>query len=123
MRLPLAQGKSIQQPAQLTAGDRYRLSIAGWPLERPAFKTAVEEPEAVMLPVQDLELVAVTIAEHEQARGEGIKPESFLHERRQTVNGFSQIGEAACQIDPINLDGVQHKAWSVRTTSDRSTGL
>ena len=67
MRLSLLQGESVEEPAQFPTGD---LAGAGAVVRRPAesasLQAAVEEPEAVVLPEQYLQLVALAIAEYEQ---------------------------------------------------------
>jgi len=102
MRLPLAQFKSVEQPAKFAAGDGERSFMAVWPLERPAFETAIKQPEPVVFPIQDLELVALTVAKHEQARRERVKAEAFLNERGQRVDGLAQIGRPASQINALD---------------------
>ena len=44
----------------------------GWPLKFPSFQSAIVKPESVVLPVQDLQLIPIAIAENEEAIREGI---------------------------------------------------
>jgi len=100
--LPLAQLQSVEQPAKLATGDNDRSNAIGRPLKRTVFKTTVEQPEAVVFPVQDFELVALAVAEHEKARRERVKTEAFLNESGQRVDGLTQIGGTASKIDALD---------------------
>ena len=50
--------------------------------ELPFFHSLVEQTEAVFVPVQYLDLVAVAVVKNEHRIREGIKPELLLHNRR-----------------------------------------
>nr|WP_236642239.1 MULTISPECIES: hypothetical protein [unclassified Paenibacillus] len=86
MGLPLAKGKPVKQPAKLARGDRHNLFIAGRPLKRAMFQTTVKKPEAVDLPKEELELVTLAIAKHEQARREWIQAITFLDESSESID-------------------------------------
>ena len=57
-----AQRETVQQPTKLARRDRNRLPGVLGPLERAPLEPAVKEPEAIMLPVQHFELIALTVA-------------------------------------------------------------
>lgn len=50
------------------------------PLEFPLFKASIVEPEAIVLPLEDLKLIALPVAEYKEAGGEGIQLETFLYQ-------------------------------------------
>lgn len=91
MCLPLAERKAVEQPAQFPRRNGSRALAARRPLKCSALETTVEEPESIMHPVQNLELIAFTIAEDEQARGEWVETEAFLYDGRKSVDGLTQI--------------------------------
>lgn len=73
-----------------------------------------------MLPVQQFELVALTIAKDKQACGEGTEAEAFLHDRSQSVDRFAQVRCSAGEIDAMRVRECQHEALSAATASRRS---
>jgi hypothetical protein len=52
-----------------------------------------------MVPLENLEFIALPIAEDEQGRGEGIQAKTDLHQRRESVDRFSHVRRAARQVD------------------------
>ena len=67
MRLALFEVQPSKKPTELTAVDRQIFAfIATWPLEPTALKAPIIEPESVMFPKQDFELVSASIAENKQ---------------------------------------------------------
>jgi len=55
------------------------------PFEPTAIQTTVIEPESVMVPVEDLEFIAIAVAEHEEAAAEHIQIEAVLYYCGQAV--------------------------------------
>lgn len=51
-------------------------------LKAAAFQAAVVRPEAIMIPLEDLELVPPPIAEDKQARGKGVQRKRLAHDGR-----------------------------------------
>ena len=102
MRPLLFQRQTVKQPPQLTAGDDAgTVACRGRPRKAAAFQTSVVEPEAVVLPAQELEFVPLSIAEDEPGAYEQVKFESFLDQGGQTVNGLTHIGCAASQVNAL----------------------
>ena len=65
MRPFLFNGQSIEQPLQLPARDRHGLVLRLWPLKAPALEPPVIQPETVVIPAQDLQLVPLAVTEDE----------------------------------------------------------
>lgn len=96
--LPL---QAIEQPAQLARRDLQRrlvLPIPG-PDETALLEAPVMQPEAVGIPLQDLELVALTPAEDKPVRPHRFHAQRLDHHQRQGVDGFAHVGDARRQID------------------------
>ncbi|KRE30277.1 hypothetical protein ASG81_25390 [Paenibacillus sp. Soil522] len=85
------QTTSTRHAAKLAAGDLHRTFTAGRPLKSAAFQAAIEQPEAVMIPIQNLEFIAFAVAEHKETQREGGEPEAFLNDHSQSVDGLAQI--------------------------------
>ena len=68
MSLPLIDRQTVEQPLQLPAGDYERLFA---PMVRPAEPAALQppvmKPEPIVVPVQNLEFVALPITENKPA--------------------------------------------------------
>ena len=124
VRLFLLQGQAVEEPLQLTPTDRFGgLVRALGPTETSSLQASVVEPEAIMIPVEDLEFVAVSIAEDEEAAAEEIVLEDLADKGSQAVDGLSQIGVAAGEEDLGWLDAAQHGgAASAATTARKRTG-
>jgi len=48
-----------------------------------------------VFPIEDLQLVALAVAKHEQRRRERVQAEAFLHKRGQRIDGLAQVGPQA----------------------------
>lgn len=57
-----------------------------------------------MLPVKDLQLVPLTVAEDEQGRCEGVQVEPLLDQHGEAVDGFAHVRGATGQVDLIDLE-------------------
>ncbi|MCY0870623.1 MAG: hypothetical protein OWT27_08560 [Firmicutes bacterium] len=91
--------------------------------KRPPLKPPVAEPEAVMLPKQDLQFVALPIAKDEEARREGIQCKGLLHQGRKSVDGLAHVGMAAGEIDLLGwCEVVQHPVVKISTTWRSNAG-
>ena len=87
MRLVLLQRQSVEQPAQLSSGHPKGCHTGlCWPLESTPLQAAVIKPEAIQIPVEDLQLVSLPVAEYKQGRRKGVELEHLLYERRQPVD-------------------------------------
>ena len=70
-----------------------------WPAELSAFEAAVVEPESDVIPVEDLDLVSIVIAEDEEVVAEDVEIIGVADDGGQAVDGFAQIGAAAGESD------------------------
>lgn len=104
MRLALLQGQAVEQPAQLTPGN---LARDGAVIQRPTkaatLQATVIEPEAVVLPVQDLQLISFPIAEDEQGWRKGVQVEPLFNQNSKTVDGLAHVRSATGQVDLVDL--------------------
>ena len=73
------------------------------PLEPSAIQTAIIEPEPVEVPVKYLELVAIVVAEDEEAAAEYIQIEAVLYYCGKAVYRFTKIGVATGKVDGRTL--------------------
>ena len=90
MCLLLLQCQTVEQPLQLPPGDGECLLLSAvGPTEMSFLQSSIVEPEAVVIPMQDLEFVAISIAEDEEAVGEQILLEDLADECSQAVDGFA----------------------------------
>jgi hypothetical protein len=92
------------------------------PLEPAAFQPPVIQPEPVMVPSQDLELVLVPVAEDEKVIGERVKVDALLHQHRERVDGLSKVGGPTGKIDLVRGRLAQYVVESTRTTARKSSG-
>ncbi len=65
VRALLFDRQPIEQPLQLPTRDRHGLVRMLWPLKAPALQPAVIQPETVVIPAQDLQLVPLAVTEDE----------------------------------------------------------
>lgn len=73
MSLPLGERQAIEQPTQFPLGDLLRQGVLfRRPLEATPLQTAIQKPESIVIPLQDIELVPLTIAEDEEAGRERV---------------------------------------------------
>ena len=113
----LLQGEAVEQPSQLPGFDEQGLRVLrrSWPPEPPAFESAIVEPEAVVFPAQDLELVVVAVAEDEERIGEGIEVKCLGDESREAVYGMpyeewkAKHQREASREQTAALDNAAHK--------------
>jgi hypothetical protein len=72
-------------------------------LKATTLQAAIEKPEPVMLPEEDLHLIPLAITKHEKAAREGIELKSDLHKGSQTIDRFTEIGATACQKHAVDV--------------------
>ncbi|OME46837.1 hypothetical protein BSK59_28755 [Paenibacillus odorifer] len=89
MGLPLVKGKPIQEPAKFAKGKGNRRVARARPLEGSSFQAAVQQPEAIMFPVEHFEFVALTVTKDKQTRRERIELKSLLNQGGQAVDGLA----------------------------------
>jgi hypothetical protein len=99
VRLDSRDIQPFQQPTQFTCRELHGSGITTtWPPESLFLKAPIEEPESIIMPVKDFDLVAQSIAENKQMTGKRIGFQNILHHHHETVDGFPHIGRTACQI-------------------------
>ena len=100
MGLALVEGESVEQPAELTGRNNEGRLIPRplRPAELAPFQAAIVKPETIMVPLENLEFIALPIAEDEQCRGKWIQSKTDLHHRREPVDRFSHVRSAARQV-------------------------
>ena len=77
--------EALQQPAELAlAPADHAIMMLAWPLELRLFQTFVPETESGLIPIQDLEPVAVAVAEHVQSISKRVQ----VHLLFNTAAGF-----------------------------------
>src|SRR5262245_9580865 len=92
--------ETIQQPVQGLAIDNHRLAAdIARPFEALLLKPLVPEAKAVLLPVQNLDLVARAVDKNIQCWCEGIQPQGRLHQRRQAIDRLPKIHWLCAKID------------------------
>src|SRR5262245_10533884 len=88
---------AFQQISQLRRRDRHRAIrvlawSARWPDKSAAFEPLHEQAHALTVMPQHFDQRAPPTAEYEQMASVGIKLERLLHQQRQAVEAFAQIG-------------------------------
>ena len=122
MRLGLFDAQSLEQPLQLTPGYRPTSIRLRRPSEATFFQSPAIQPKAIVAPAQDFQFVPPPVAEHEPLVPKRVKGEDGAYERRQSIDGFAQIGRPGCKKDPPHRFRVQHGPPTARRVSDRSLG-
>jgi len=96
--LSLFYRQTIKQPLQLPATDHESPAVMIRPLKSPPFQSPIIEPETVMVPPQQLQLVPSTIAKDEPLIGKRVQFEYGAYKGRQPVDRFPHIGYARRQM-------------------------
>ena len=79
-------------------GDRFKTeSVIG--MGQNMHQTLLPQAKAVALPVQDLDLVALAVAEHKQLLGKRIVLQGLFDQNRQSVDAFAKVDNIPAQID------------------------
>lgn len=120
--LPLAKRQPVEKPTQFTSGDGNGKLVASRPLDGSTLETTIEQSEAVVIPVKQLQLVALAITEDKQTGAERAKAKAFLNKHGQAVDRLSQIGRSAGQVDLLRMRERQHGELKTEMTSRRSLG-
>src|SRR5690554_4338728 len=107
---------AIQEPVQLLAreGDGVALQAVG-PLEALPLQALVPDHEAVTLPEQQLHLVALAVAEHEDRLLEGVELHGLLNQQGQSIDLLAHVDRLATQVDAQPGIRPDHRATSTAT--------
>ena len=66
-------------------------SPAAWPPESLLFKTPIEEPESIIVPVENFDFIPHSIAENKQMAREGIGFQNLINQYHESIDGFTHI--------------------------------
>src|SRR5690606_28019315 len=96
----------------------------GFGLEALGFQSLEPQAEAIALPVENLDLAAGAIEEHEQHRVEHLHLDVQLDQRRQAIDGFAEVDRLGIQINLLDLGvGTHHGMNSRENRSSASADL
>lgn len=90
--------KAFHQPAKLLTCDRHELFFATHPPELAVIRPFVEEKETIAFPKKCFYPIALSAAEDEKSRFEGIHFKSALDQSRKTIDRLTHIGVSACNV-------------------------
>lgn len=90
--------KTFHQPAKLLPGDGHEFFFGTRPLELAVLQSFVEEKETIAFPKKCFYPIALSAAEDEKSRFEGIHFKSALDQSRKTIDRLTHIGVSACNV-------------------------
>jgi len=91
---------AVQQPVQLLTGQRNHFTCnLARPLEARPLQALLPQTKAVALPVQDLYLVTLAVAEHKQLIGKRIVLQGRFDQDCQAVDTLAEVDNIPAQID------------------------
>ena len=91
--------KPSKQPIELPCTDGDDFFTGSGPFEAMLFKTLVPQAKFIMIPIQDLDDGALSVAKHEQISGKRVELHGLLHQDGKPVDGLVHIGAAHCRKD------------------------
>src|SRR5690606_40718337 len=95
----------------------------GLGLEALGFQTLEPQAEAIALPVEDLDLTAGAIEEHEQHRVEYLHLDVQLDQSGQAVDGFAEVDGLWVKVDLLRLGvGTHHDGAPLGKTGSPASG-
>ena len=106
--LALLNVQAIEEPCKLPACEQYRSAACRRPSEPAALKALVEQPEAIDVPVKQLDAVSSTTAENENGWCERVELHLVLSYGSESVDGLAHIGRPSCQPNPV-CNQVDHR--------------
>src|SRR5438034_8460302 len=111
--------EAVEQHGQLrrTQGHAGLARAGGWPAEGPLLEALVDDDEAVLVPVQQLDAVAALVAKHEDVSGQGIGLQVLADLLGQAVKAAPQIDRLAAEPDADGGRKAQHGGTSSSTAS------
>jgi hypothetical protein len=86
------------------------------PGERPALQALIQDLKATVIPGQDLDTIAASIAKEEEMSGQWIKGEALADQRREPIDRTAQVRGAGREIDPNRRRDRQHDTRTACTT-------
>jgi hypothetical protein len=92
--------QSLHYPAQLPVIDLMDVRCGCRPTEMLLLQSLLPEAKAVAVPVEHLDHIAPSIAEHKQMPGQRVHFQVLGHQNGQTVDRFAHIRAPRRQIDP-----------------------
>jgi hypothetical protein len=92
--------EAIHQPGEFTFLNGHDLLFGSWPFKEMFLQPFVPQAKTIPVPIKDFNHIAFSIAKNKQMAGKGVKFQMFTYQDRQTVNGFTHVGNAHGQVDP-----------------------
>ena len=84
-------------------------------------QTLIVEPKSVIIPLQNLNLIAVFVAKGKHCTAERVQLEMLFHHTGKSVNRFAHIGCATSQINDVSSADLYHGVCTVERTSRKVT--
>ena len=77
------------------------------------------QPEAIPVPLQNLQPVTVSVAEHIKLTRKQVKAKTPLYDGSQAVDGFAHVGRSAGEVAglAVDLDHSAFRAWQTRASN------
>jgi len=113
---------AIEQPVQLLGGERNQfVNALARPVEAGFFQALLPQAEATAFPVEHLDTVSTSVAEHKEMLGERVEAETVLNQHRQAVDTLAEVDGIPAQIDHRQVIRWPHhgSAATVRSTVSR----
>src|SRR5439155_11772169 len=89
-----------QQKRKIRAAHRHGVAqVRHGPRERAALESLVEHPKPAVIPGENFETVAASIAKEKQMPRQGIEIEALTYQRGEPVDRAAQIGRAGRHVD------------------------
>ena len=89
-------------------------------IEALGFQALEPQAEAIALPVENLDLAAGAIEEHEQHRVEHLHLDVQLDQRRQAIDGFTKVDGLGVEIDLLHFGVGTHHDGTPRENREPS---
>src|SRR5664280_968743 len=113
--------KTVQKPSEFAPGYLFYLIRILRPPEMSFLQTFIIEPESVIVPLQNLDLIAVFVAKGKHRPAERIQLEMLFHHAGKAVNRLAHIGCATSQINDVGSADFYHGVCTAESTSRKVT--
>jgi len=98
-----------QQRKLFVTQDDLALRIPGLrPGETPFLQPLGTDPESASVPDEDLQPIALAVAEQEQVPAQRLTRQSIPNQTVQPLEPFAHVGDPGCQIDPCGWTQSKH---------------
>jgi len=106
----LLDSEPVEQPRQLLARDAQRFPAFGGPTKGAFLQTLVEQPKAVLIPIQQFNLAAVLAAKDEQVRLQRVLAQGILSQGAQALDRFAHVRRSRSQPNLLRRN-VEHRLF------------